>query len=73
MRPRICEVLKMADKSFYQELRDSLQEELDDGNKYAMLAKRAPTVQCRETLMQMAREEIMHRAHLEGMLLNYDG
>ena len=62
----------MSDKGFYQELREALSEEMEAGNKYAMLAKRAPSVQCRETLMQMAREEIMHRAHLEGMLLGYD-
>ena len=62
----------MAEKSFYQELRDALTEEMEAGNKYAMLAKRAPSVQCRETLMEMARQEIMHRAHLEGMLLGYD-
>ena len=60
------------DKGFYQEIRAALDEESEAGNKYAKLAKMAPTVHCRETLMEMAREEIIHRAHLEGMLLGQD-
>lgn len=55
--------------SFYQSVKDSLKEETDAGNKYAMLAKQAPTEEIRETLLSMARQEIMHRAHLECILV----
>lgn len=60
------------EKTFYQELRNALTEEQEAGSKYAELAKRAPSIQCREMLMEMAREELVHRAHLEGMLLGHD-
>ena len=60
------------DKTFYQHLREALAEEQEAGNKYSELAKKAPSVECRETLMKMARQELVHRAHLEGMLLGHD-
>jgi len=55
--------------SFYQSIKDSLAEESDAGEKYAMLAKKAPSEEFRNMLMSMARQEIMHHAQLECMLL----
>lgn len=58
--------------SFFQHVREALAEEQEAGNKYAEMAMMAPSVECRETLMKMARQELVHKAHLEGMLLGHD-
>lgn len=58
--------------NFYQSVRDALAEEQAAGNKYTSLAKEAPTEEERETLLGMARQEIMHKAHLECMLLGHE-
>ena len=60
------------EKNFYQHIREALTEEQESGSKYAELAMHAPSVECRETLMKMARQELVHKAHLEGMLLGHD-
>lgn len=57
---------------FYQSVKDALKDETSSGNLYASLAKEAPTQWERETLMEMARQEIMHKANLECILLNND-
>lgn len=58
--------------NYYQAIRDALKDETNSGNLYANLAKEAPYEWDRDTLMEMAREEIMHRARLECILLCAD-
>ena len=58
--------------NFYRELMNALGEETDAGNKYASLAKEAPTKEERETLLEMARQEIMHKAKLDCMILGHE-
>ena len=58
--------------NFYPAIRDALAEEQASGNKYMSLAKEAPTKEERETLLGMARQEIMHKANLECMLLGHE-
>lgn len=57
---------------FYSAIKDALAEETSAGNKYATLAKEAPSKEERETLLEMARQEIMHKAHLDCMLLGHE-
>ena len=64
---------QQAATNYYQSIRDALKDETNSGNLYATLAKEAPSTWERDTLMEMAREEIMHRAHLECILLECDG
>lgn len=59
--------------TFYDSLRTALQEEANAGSKYVALSKDAPSEDERKTLIEMAKQEIMHKAHLECMLLGHDG
>lgn len=55
---------------YIESLRESLDEEMDAGNKYTALAKEAPTENAKEQLLRMAKEEIMHRAMLQCLLVD---
>lgn len=61
----------MSMSDFYNKLQESLKDEENAGEFYASLAKEALTEEDRKTLLKMARQEIMHKAHLEGMLLEW--
>lgn len=61
----------MTMSDFYNKLEGYLKEEENAGENYAMLAKEAMNEEDKRTLMKMAKQEIMHRAHLEGMLLEW--
>ena len=56
--------------NFYQSIADSLKEEKEGAEKYKNLAKDAPTKEAREALMEIAKQEIMHHAKLECLLLD---
>ncbi len=58
---------------YVKSLRESLDEETDAGNKYTALAKEAPTENAKEQLLRMAKEEIMHRATLQCLLVDAEG
>lgn len=55
--------------SYIQALKDSLKEETDGASKYAALSKEAPTEEAKKKLMEIAKQEVMHRAMLECLLM----
>lgn len=59
----------MAD--FLRSLRESFEEEARDANKYAYLARMAETEEDRKILIEIAKQELVHRAKVEGILLGY--
>lgn len=56
--------------NYAQSLKDSLKEETDGASKYAALAKEAPNEEAKKKLMEIAKQEIMHHAMLECLLLD---
>ena len=62
----------MTINSFYDAIKTALKEETDAGKHYSDLAKEAPNEEFRKELYKMARQEIMHHARLEGMLLEWN-
>ena len=56
--------------NFVQKLKDYHKAENVDSDKYVEMAKYAPNEETRKKLMQMAHDEIMHRAYLECMILD---
>ncbi len=56
--------------NYAQSLKDSLQEETNAGSKYTALAKEAPNEEAKKKLLEMAKQEIMHKATLECLLLD---
>ena len=62
----------MTKDEFYREIQKSIEEEHDAGSLYISLAKDAPTDEDMECLMKMAKQEVMHRANLEWMLMKKD-
>ena len=63
----------MTTTDFVKTLRDAHAEEVKDSEKYMNLAKNAPTAEIRNKLIHIAKDEIMHRAKLEGMILMLEG
>ena len=55
----------MTMNEFYQAVEDAIKEEHDAGSLYISLAKDSPDECDKKTLMEMAKQEIMHRANLE--------
>ena len=62
----------MTMNEFYNAIEDAIKEEHEDGSKYVSLAKDAPNECDKETLMKMAKQEVMHRANLEWILMKKD-
>lgn len=58
--------------NYAQSLKDSLKEETDGASKYTSLAKEAPNEEARKMLLDMAKQEIMHHAMLECLILDLD-
>lgn len=56
--------------NYVQALKDSLKEETDGASKYTALAKEAPNEEAKKKLMEIAKQEIMHHAMLECLLLD---
>lgn len=56
--------------AFYEALRKAVQAEGEDSNKYVELAKKAPTMEARDILLCIAKDEIMHRAKIDCLLLD---
>ena len=62
----------MTNDEFYRSIQKSIEDEHDAGSEYVALAKDAPDECTRKTLMKMARQEVMHRANLEWILMKKD-
>lgn len=56
--------------NYVETLKASLEEETDGAGKYTALAKEAPTEEARKKLMEIAKQEIMHHAIIECLLLD---
>ena len=63
----------MTQAEFIQELHKTHDEEKNDANHYMEMAKSAPTSAMRDMLYEIARDEIMHKAKLECMLMTLEG
>lgn len=62
----------MTKDDFYRTIQKSIEEEHDAGSQYIELAKNAMDDCDRDTLMEMARQEVMHRANLEWIYMKKD-
>lgn len=56
--------------NYAETLRASLKEETEGASKYSALAKEAPTEEAKKKLMEIAKQEIMHHAMLECLLMD---
>ena len=63
----------MTQAEFITELKNTHTEEKKDANHYMEMAKSAPTSSMRDMLYEIARDEIMHKAKLECMLMTLEG
>lgn len=63
----------MTTSEFAKMLKDAHAEEMKDSEKYMNLAKSAPLPEVRDMLYNIAKDEIMHRAKLECMILTLEG
>lgn len=59
----------MTQDEFYKAIEKAIEEEHDAGSLYISLAADAQNEEDRECLMKMARQEVMHKAHLEWIRL----
>ena len=62
----------MTKDEFYRNIQKSIEEEHDAGSTYIELANNAMEECDRDTLMEMARQEVMHRANLEWINMKKD-
>lgn len=62
----------MTKDDFYKKIHESIEEEHEDAGKYIELAKDAMSEEDKECLMEIAKQEIMHRAKLEWIYLKKD-
>lgn len=62
----------MTKDDFYRVIQKSIEEEHDAGSSYIELAKAAMSEEDRDCLMEMARQEVMHRANLEWIYMKKD-
>jgi len=65
-------MIEKTTQTFKQFLEAAVSEEQDDSRKYMQRAQEAPTEEDRKVLIDIAKQEIMHRAMLECMLLTYE-
>ena len=62
----------MTKDDFYRKIRESIEEEYEDAAKYIELAKDAMNEEDMACLMEIAKQEVMHRAKLEWIYLKKD-
>ena len=62
----------MTKDDFYRKIHESIEEEYEDAAKYIELAKDAMNEEDMECLMEIAKQEVMHRAKLEWIYLKKD-
>ena len=62
----------MTNDEFYRTIQKSIEEEHDAGSLYINLAKNAMNEEDKQCLMEMARQEVMHRANLEWIYMRKD-
>lgn len=63
----------MTTAEYVKALKDAHAEEVKDSEKYMAMAKNAPTAEIRDMLYNIAKDEIMHRAKLECMIITLEG
>lgn len=63
----------MTQADFLKYLKESHAEEKKDIDKYMELAKNAPTQAMRDMLYDIAKDEVMHHAKLECMVITMEG
>lgn len=63
----------MTTAEFVKTLKDAHAEEVKDSEKYMSMAKNAPTAEVRDMLYNIAKDEVMHRAKLECMIITLEG
>jgi len=62
----------MTQADFIKALHTAHTEEKNDANHYMELARSAPTSPIRDMLYEIARDEVMHKAKLECMLMHLE-
>lgn len=63
----------MTQADFLKYLKESHAEEQKDIDKYMEMAKNAPTPAMRNMLYEIAKDEVMHHAKLECMVITMEG
>lgn len=63
----------MTSAEFVKALKDAHAEEVKDSEKYMNLAKNATNPEIRDMLYCIAKDEVMHRAKLECMIITLEG
>ena len=63
----------MTNAEFIAELKKTHTEEQNDAQHYMDMARSAPTQPVRDMLYEITRDEIMHKAKIECMLMTLEG
>lgn len=63
----------MTQTDFLKYLKEAHAEEKKDLDKYMEMAKNAPTPAMRDMLYEIAKDEVMHHAKLECMVITMEG